>query len=525
MTGNDDWTPDEVREADLLEQGLHRLEQGWPTDEPAGALMDLLLVLRAVDGLRAEQSRLVGAVLEETTLAPLAGKPDVPPDPFPGEFRVRSLLGRGAFGAVWLADDLHLERPVALKALSAADSGRLALLREEARALAAVEHRHVLRIYAWREGPDGTPYLILQFVAGGSLADRVAREGPLHWRDAGRAIADAGEGLLAVHARGIVHRDVKPANLLWDPVRGEVLLTDFGTSARLSDDKTIGGTPSYMSPEAFDGVVGPAQDVYAMAASLFWLVTGSAPFPGPTRDALAAQARRGLPARDPRCAALPGPLEDLVRAGLSADLGQRPALADFVASLRGILNQLLVDTFRRSASKGCVRLLVSRRQGHQAYAPVTAAPATTVSRVRDVQLVPEEPERMELRTGDRLRIEVEVDRPGYVTVFNVGPTGNLTRLHPPPGSRPAVAEPQRPLRVGETVLTSPAGTERLVAVWSREPLTVRLEDVLGEGSAPGPYRATRDITLLEESVHELPADAWHAAVVELDHRPPVEERL
>jgi hypothetical protein len=156
---------------------------------------------------------------------------------------------------------------------------------------------------------------------------------------------------------------------------------------------------------------------------------------------------------------------------------------------------------------------------------VTAAPATAAYRLRDVQLVPEEPERMELRTGDRLRIEVEVDRPGYVTVFNVGPTGNLTRLHPPPGGRQAVAQPQRPLRVGETVLTPPAGTERLVAVWSREPLTVRLEDVLGEESAPGPYRSTRDIALLEESVHELPADAWQAAVVELDHRPPVEERL
>jgi hypothetical protein len=118
-----------------------------------------------------------------------------------------------------------------------------------------------------------------------------------------------------------------------------------------------------------------------------------------------------------------------------------------------------------------------------------------------------------------------VDRPGYVTVFNVGPTGNLNRLYPPPGDRPGVAQPRRPVRVGETVLTPPAGSERLVAVWSREPLTVRLEDVLGQVSAPGPNRATRDIALLEESVHELPAEAWQAAVVELDHRHPVEEHL
>jgi hypothetical protein len=92
-----------------------------------------------------------------------------------------------------------------------------------------------------------------------------------------------------------------------------------------------------------------------------------------------------------------------------------------------------------------------------------------------------------------------------------------------PGGRPAVAEPGHLLRIGETVLTPPAGTECLVAVWSREPLTVRLEDVLGQVSAPGPSQATRDIALLEESVHELPAEAWHAAVVELHHQPPVEE--
>jgi serine/threonine protein kinase len=530
MTESDDWTADEVRLADLLEQGLHRFEQGQPVDVPsaadeptAGLLEDLLLVLRAVEGLRAEQSRLV----EETLLAPPVGQADAPPDPFPGEFRVRSLLGQGSFGAVWLADDLHLDRRVALKALSVADGGRLALLREEARALAAVEHPHVVRVYAWREGTDGTPYLILQYVAGGSLADRVAREGPLNWREAGQAIADAGEGLLAVHARGIVHRDVKPANLLWDPERREVLLTDFGISARLRDNGMIGGTPCYMPPEAFDGVVGPAQDVYALAASLFWLATGSVPYPGPTREALRAQARRGLPAHDPRCAFLPGPIENLIRAGLSADRGRRPALADFVASLRAALNQLLTDAFRRTGGDlgGGVRLVVSRRLDRHTYAPVTAVRPSAARLLRDVQLVPDEPDRVELRTGDRLRIEVEVDRPGYVTVFNVGPTGNLTRLHPPTGGRPAVAEPRRPVRVGETVLTPPAGSERLVAVWSREPLTVRLEDVLGQVSAPGPYRATRDIALLEESVHGLPADAWHAAVVELDHRPLVEERL
>jgi hypothetical protein len=167
---------------------------------------------------------------------------------------------------------------------------------------------------------------------------------------------------------------------------------------------------------------------------------------------------------------------------------------------------------------------VSRRLDRHTYAPVTPARTSAARRLRDVQLVPDEPDRMELRTGDRLRIEVEVDRPGYVTVFNIGPTGNLNRLYPPPRAQPVLVEPGRSLRVGEPMLTPPAGSERLVAVWSRTPLTVPLEELLDSVGAPGPYRATRNIVLLEESVRELPADDWHVAVVELEHQPAEEDQ-
>jgi hypothetical protein len=163
--------------------------------------------------------------------------------------------------------------------------------------------------------------------------------------------------------------------------------------------------------------------------------------------------------------------------------------------------------------------LVSRQRDRHSWVSVTATQTATGHRLRDIRLVPDEPDRVDVRTGEHLRIEVEVDRPGYVTVFNVGPTGNLNRLYPPPGRRPALTTPGQPVRVGETVLTPPAGPERLVAVWSREPLTVRLEDVLGRVSGPEPYRATRDIVLLEESVQELPGGAWQACVVGLDHQP------
>ncbi|MFO0879813.1 MAG: serine/threonine-protein kinase [Gemmataceae bacterium] len=552
-TGIDDYTEEELRQADLLERALEQFRQGRSAREVAaslgacgtaadpdnGTLRDLTRVLRLIEGLHSQQSQYLTAALlgPEEAEAPTQCAGDAsgnaeatnavsPPAAFHCDFRIRRRLGGGVFGTVWLADDLRLDRPVALKQVNLPDARHRRILRDEAKALAAVDHRHVVRVYDCRESPaDGAPYLVLQYVEGCSLAERVAREGPLHWRDAARLVAEVGEGLLAVHARGIVHRDVKPANLLWSADRDEALLTDFGISARLSDNGTVGGTPSYMPPEAFTGTVGPAQDVYALAATLFWLVTGSTPYPGPSRAALAEQARRGVSLHDPRWAALPARLEETVRRGLAAEVSRRSGLSELVTALRANLNQALTDGMAGLAAGKpgeVVRLLISRRTATGSYASLTASRGAVRGRLRDVQLVPEGPESLLVRTGDRLRIEVEVTRPGHVSVFNVGPTGNLNRLCPAAvGAHPTPINPGPRLRIGETLLTPPTGPERLVAVWSRRPLTVRLEDVLGQATAPAPARATRDIALLEESVAELAPDDWHVAVVELDHQPEV----
>jgi serine/threonine protein kinase len=566
---------EEVILANFLDEVLERLERGETISadvllrrtpqliERGQQMLKDVNVLFGVGESVREQDLLLQSDLLSLFAGEVSGAADGPvatvdeplPDPFPGEFRVYRRLGSGSFGTVWLAEDLHLRRWVALKTIlvsSQAAPGpqpveqalqRLHRLKEEAQLAASVRHRNVVEVYAWREAaapPSGDPadpvhYLVLQYVPGGSLAERVWREGPLPWQLAARYIADIAEGLLEVHNRGIVHRDVKPANILWNAEADEAILTDFGISARLSDPTTVGGTVFYMPPEAFEGRVSPAQDVYGLAASLFWLVTGSVPFPARTPERLLAQVQRGLPTPDARFAELPRSLEQLIRAGLTADPGRRPSLSEFVVSLRGALNQLLADSLLLAPGSSPrapvqLRLTVSRQVERHAFLPVATTQPQTERFLRDMRCVPREPERVDLRTGDRLRIEVTTDRDGYVTVFNVGPTGNLNLLYPmeqASAERSSAVPAGRPLHILDIELTPPAGRERLFALWTRIPLALRLDELRGlaeRGEFPisGAYRATRDMERVQESVQRLEPADWQAVVLELNHLSTVE---
>jgi serine/threonine protein kinase len=457
------------------------------------------------------------------------------PDLGPG-YRVCKFLGSGAYGEVWLAQDLNLPRLVAIKTLRVGqDAARrartLAALRHEAQLLTSIEHPNIVRVHSWL-AVNEQHYLVLQYVSGGALDDRILREGPLDWQRGARYIADVGEGLAAVHSRGIIHRDIKAANILWDPDRDEALLTDFGVAARLGDPSSVGGSLPYMAPDAFDGRVSPALDVYSLAATLFHLVTGSAPFPGPQVSDLLRQIAAGLPDPDPRCTGLPEPLERIIRAGLAADPRRRPGLREFIGTLRGTLNQLMVDSLTISVSGSSrpapvdLRLNVLREVTPGQYEPLATTHPQPGRLTRDMKRVPRPPEQVRLRTGDRVQIEVAADRAGYVAVFNVGPSGVLNLLHPLDLSiAPAAAvAAQQPLLIGEVELTPPTGRERLFAVWSRAPLPLSPQELrsLAEGGrAAGsrPYHATRDMKRVQQSMHQLQPDEWHAVVLELEHRP------
>jgi serine/threonine-protein kinase len=173
-----------------------------------------------------------------------------------GPYDVISVLGRGGMGIVLKAFDAALDRMVALKVLSpslAASGAARRRFAREARAAAAVVHEHVVAIHAvdsWR----GLPYLVMQYVSGRSLQDRIDQDGPLEIDEVLRIGMQAASGLAAAHALGLVHRDVKPANILLENGVERVKLTDFGLAraaddASLTESGVLAGTPQYMAPE------------------------------------------------------------------------------------------------------------------------------------------------------------------------------------------------------------------------------------------------------------------------------------
>jgi serine/threonine protein kinase len=210
-------------------------------------------------------------------------------DEFAG-YRVEQRLGRGGMGILYLAHEPGLERRVALKLIApeaAADEVFAKRFSEESRIAASIEHPNVVPIYAAGE-EDGVPFIAMRYVAGADLAKRLAREGRLEPAVAVGLIAQIGNGLDAIHAAGLIHRDVKPANVLLGGGEGaeHAYITDFGvarnvaTESGLTQTGRFVGTLDYVAPEQISGTEIDARvDVYALGCLLFKLLTGEVPFP------------------------------------------------------------------------------------------------------------------------------------------------------------------------------------------------------------------------------------------------------
>jgi len=228
-----------------------------------------------------------------------------------GRYRLDHLLGRGGMGEVWAGHDTILNRPVAVKMLRDDHGPDAPLLRQrllaEARAAAAVRHPNLVSTFD-AVSDDGTFALVMERLPGPSLADRLA-DGPLSAGEARTLALDVLGGLDAVHDAGLVHRDVKPANVLRS-ADGRWMLVDFGiaknlaTGADLTLTGTTVGTPAYLAPEQLEGrQATPSTDLWAVGVMLYEALSGRLPFPGDTPFAVAYSVQAESP--EPLSAVLP----------------------------------------------------------------------------------------------------------------------------------------------------------------------------------------------------------------------------
>lgn len=270
-----------------------------------------------------------------------------------GRYRVVARLGRGGMGVVWRAVDEVLGREVAVKELRTftdAHGPELADLRlrmqREARAAARVRHSGVVAVHDIAE-VDGRPLIVMELIDGPSLDDVLTERGPIDPREAAGIGAKVMEALAAAHAVGVLHRDVKPGNILLDR-SGRVVLTDFGiatmddpgdgSATHLTRSGELIGSLDYLAPERAQGAdPGPASDVWALGATLYAAVEGTSPFRRTsTYSTLTAIVSEPLP--EPRRAGRLGPvLSQLMekRAELRPDAGRARGMLEAVARGRG----------------------------------------------------------------------------------------------------------------------------------------------------------------------------------------------
>jgi serine/threonine-protein kinase len=257
----------------------------------------------------------------------------MPPDTrvFANRYELGEEIGRGGMADVYLAHDRLLDRRVAVKVLSpqfASDPTNVERFRREAQAAAGLNHPHVVAVYDWGE-EDDTSFIVMEYVPGQTLSEVIQSYSPLAPVHAARIAAEIADALSFAHAHGVVHRDVKPGNVLITP-QGQVKVTDFGIARAESGEpltKTgaVLGTATYFSPEQAQGYqVDGRTDVYALGVVLYEMVTGRPPFTAESPVAVAMKHVREEPTAPSRLVHDLAPdLERIVLTALSKDIGTR----------------------------------------------------------------------------------------------------------------------------------------------------------------------------------------------------------
>ena len=262
-----------------------------------------------------------------------------------GRYRLEGRIAAGGVGEVWKGTDEVLGRPVAVKLLRAGYAGHpgsLARFRSEARHAAALSDPGIAQVYDY--GEAGSPYLVMELIDGPSLAE-VLGGGPLDPARAMDVVAQAAAGLEAAHRAGLVHRDIKPGNLLLGP-GGQVKITDFGISHAAGSAPVTGtgvllGTPAYLAPERVAGQAATAaSDLYSLGVVAWECLAGAPPFTGPPVEVALAHRDRPLP---PLPGAVPAEAAALVAELTAKDPLARPPGAGVVAERAGRLRDAMTS--------------------------------------------------------------------------------------------------------------------------------------------------------------------------------------
>jgi eukaryotic-like serine/threonine-protein kinase len=269
---------------------------------------------------------------------------------FNGRYELHRRLGRGGMAEVYLARDQLLDRPVAVKVLFpalATDAGFVERFRREAQAAANLQHPNIVSVFDWGEA-NGTYFIVMEYVEGHTLADTIREEGRLHPDRAAEITADIAAALGFAHRNRVVHRDVKPGNVLLTR-DGGVKVADFGIARALSDSSdqnltktgSVMGTATYFSPEQARGApVDPRSDLYSLGVVLYEMITGHPPFAGDSAVAIAYKHVQENPVPPRRIdASLPETLEAITLKCLAKNAANRyPSAQDLRADLQRYLS-------------------------------------------------------------------------------------------------------------------------------------------------------------------------------------------
>ena len=266
------------------------------------------------------------------------------------DFEIKRLLGRGAMANVYLAKETQLGRFVALKVLlsqHSKDETARKRFEREAKAAASLSHPSVVQVYRFGRLPDETPFLVMRFVKGRTMEERLKAEGRLATALTRQVLLEVASALSAAHSQGIVHRDVRPANVLWDEESERALLSDFGIAAllvtsgeeatRLTKTGQMMGDPRYLSPEQLlDQDLTELADIYAFGVMGYELLTGEGPYDARTNTQWIT-AHLSQDPKDLRIARpdVPADIADLLKRCLSREPKHRPSAADVVSVLAG----------------------------------------------------------------------------------------------------------------------------------------------------------------------------------------------